>query len=279
MKFILSTIFIYVLPLLFSTSILKANNDSTQTLPAIVLNDLVDVTEDLGFVGSEIITISKYNWLHIGSALGGVLLSSVADESLRSETQTMKRTETTNTLAKFANEYGNLYVPTVLTGGIYLTGLIIQDDEVKTTGRLLGEALLVAGVINTSLKYIVGRSRPYMNEGNGTLRPFSWGEGSWSFPSGHTNVAFTVGGILSNRINRWWATAGLYSIAALTGVTRMYYDKHWLSDVIMGGIVGTFASHIVLEAEQARKSTEKANTMSRWFISPTIQGLAVTYTF
>ena len=243
------------------------------------MNDLVDVAEDLQYTGKRLIAFDEYNWLHIGIAFGGVILSSAVDEPLRSDFQTMTKTGTSNSLAKYANEYGNLYVPSILTGGMYLTGLIIQNDDVRITGRLLGEALLVAGVINTSLKYIVGRSRPYMNEGNGTFRPFSWGEGSWSFPSGHTNVAFTVGGILSNRINRWWATAGLYSIAALTGATRMYYDKHWFSDVIMGGIVGTFASRLVLEAEEARNTKKTANTSSKWFISPTIQGLAVIYTF
>ena len=33
-------------------------------------------------------------------------------------------------------------------------------------------------------------------------------------------------------------TAILYSIASITAVSRVYHDKHWLSDVIMGGTLG-----------------------------------------
>jgi membrane-associated phospholipid phosphatase len=30
----------------------------------------------------------------------------------------------------------------------------------------------------------------------------------------------------------------LYGVAALTGISRVFHDRHWASDVVMGGAIG-----------------------------------------
>lgn len=255
-------------------------NDSTRSLPAIIFDDIILATNTLHYAGKEIVSLEHYNLLHIGAVVGGTLLSSLADKPLRTRFADMERTSFTDKTASYANEYGNLLAPAVLTGGLYFGGLLFKNNEIKTTGRILGEALIIGGIINSAGKFVIGRARPYLNEGNGTFTPFYWGDERWSFPSGHTTVAFTVSGVLSARIDRWWATAVLYSVATCTGITRMYYDKHWFSDVVMGAILGTFASKIALNAEESRNEakTVKENATS-WFLSPTAQGIALTINF
>jgi len=253
-------------------------NDSTQCLPEMIVDDIVLATHTLNYAGNEIISLEHYNLLHIGTVLGVTFLSSFADKPLRTQFSDIERTYSTDKIASYANEYGNLLVPAALTGGLYFGGLLFKNNEIRTTGRILGEALIIGGIINSAGKLIIGRARPYLNEGNGTFRPFHWGDERWSFPSGHTTVAFTVSGVLSARIKRWWASAALYSIATCTGLTRIYYDKHWFSDVVMGAILGTFASRIALNAEESRSGRTKEKTAG-WYLSPTPQGLALTFNF
>ncbi|CAN5916027.1 hypothetical protein BH11GEM2_BH11GEM2_15460 [soil metagenome] len=38
----------------------------------------------------------------------------------------------------------------------------------------------------------------------------------------------------------------LYTAAAIPGLTRMYLDQHWASDVVMGGFLGAFIGHKVV---------------------------------
>jgi membrane-associated phospholipid phosphatase len=62
----------------------------------------------------------------------------------------------------------------------------------------------------------------------------------FSFPSGHTALAFVSAEFLRkeyNDVSPWYGVAG-YAVAATTGYLRMYNNKHWLSDVVAGAGVG-----------------------------------------
>ncbi|MEJ2495343.1 MAG: phosphatase PAP2 family protein, partial [Ignavibacteriaceae bacterium] len=83
------------------------------------------------------------------------------------------------------------------------------------------------------------RSRPYGNDGNFDLDFFRVNDEDNSFPSGHTSTAFTIATVLSQRIDNTYATIALYSFAGLTAVQRIYADKHWFSDVVLGAALGT----------------------------------------
>lgn len=69
-----------------------------------------------------------------------------------------------------------------------------------------------------------------------------------SFPSMHTAIAFMGAEFLRQEFKDqsiWYGVAG-YGIAACTGFLRIYNNKHWLSDVLVGagiGILGTNAAY------------------------------------
>jgi membrane-associated phospholipid phosphatase len=61
-----------------------------------------------------------------------------------------------------------------------------------------------------------------------------------SFPSGHTATAFLGAEILHQELKdrgRLLSYSG-YVVAAATGALRVYNKKHWLSDVVVGAILG-----------------------------------------
>lgn len=64
-----------------------------------------------------------------------------------------------------------------------------------------------------------------------------------SFPSGHTATAFMGAALFHEQLRgeeKGWATIG-YAIAVGTGVLRLYQNRHWLSDVLLGATVGLLA--------------------------------------
>ncbi|MGH7531793.1 MAG: phosphatase PAP2 family protein, partial [Gemmatimonadales bacterium] len=66
-----------------------------------------------------------------------------------------------------------------------------------------------------------------------------------SMPSGHSMAAFALATSLSDEIHRGWATAGLYTLAAGTGASRIVLNAHWFSDVVAGAIIGTTSAKLV----------------------------------
>lgn len=91
---------------------------------------------------------------------------------------------------------------------------------------------LMAGTVN-GIKYSVDRLRPDGSRYN-------------SFPSGHTATAFMTATMLHKEYG-WrspWFSIGGYTAAAITGVSRICNNRHWLSDVVAGAAVGIGAVHL-----------------------------------
>jgi membrane-associated phospholipid phosphatase len=103
-------------------------------------------------------------------------------------------------------------------------------------------ALSVTGIFNTLMKWIAGRHRPIdlINPGHFGFDFFGKVFELTSFPSGHTQTAFTLATALTLLFPRWGIPA--FIMAGAVGITRVILTSHYLSDVIAGagiGIVGT----------------------------------------
>ena len=73
-----------------------------------------------------------------------------------------------------------------------------------------------------------------------------------SFPSGHTVTGFAAAAAVVTETNRWWPNSTwyigplMYGGASLIGLSRMYNNKHWASDVITGALIGSFAGRKIV---------------------------------
>ena len=65
-----------------------------------------------------------------------------------------------------------------------------------------------------------------------------------------------------NFATRWVIGPILYTGAALTGVSRMYNNRHWMSDVLVGAGVGTFAGLKVVRYQHSHPG----NRIDRWLL-------------
>jgi membrane-associated phospholipid phosphatase len=117
-------------------------------------------------------------------------------------------------------------------------GALLDDNDVRDTGILMGELLLSALLIQQPVRIIVGRARPFTGEGHLSFRPFTFADPHGSFISGHSWSAFGISNIVARQIDQPWVSVSLYSLATLTALSRLYADKHWLTDVILGSVAG-----------------------------------------
>ncbi len=91
---------------------------------------------------------------------------------------------------------------------------------------------LMAAAVN-GIKYTVARPRPDGSRNN-------------SFPSGHTATAFMSATLLHKEYG-WrspWISIGGYTVAAVTGVSRIMNNRHWMTDVAAGAAIGIGAVHL-----------------------------------
>lgn len=102
---------------------------------------------------------------------------------------------------------------------------------------------LISGILVLVLKAIFGRARPYVNPDFYPIQfqPFTLDWNYQSYPSGHTQVGFTLATFLAILYPKWsWA---FFLFAICVGLSRIILKNHYLGDVFAGayiGILGTF---------------------------------------
>lgn len=116
-------------------------------------------------------------------------------------------------------------------------------------------ALIFSGILVQLLKHLIGRKRPYKEPILDTFRfvPLNFNWEYHSFPSGHTQVIFTVAVLLTNLLpqGKWvW-----YFVAVLIGFSRVVVGDHFLGDVFSGACVGYSGSTLTLYWLQHKSNT------------------------
>lgn len=124
------------------------------------------------------------------------------------------------------------YAPAALMVGLKVGGIKGRSSW----GRMLVSDAFSAGVMAitvNSLKYSTRVMRPD-------------GSGHNSFPSGHTATAFMTATMLHKEYGDRspWYSIGGYTVATVTGISRMMNNKHWLSDVMVGAGIGILSTEL-----------------------------------
>lgn len=119
----------------------------------------------------------------------------------------------------------------------WLHGYLKNDKVMMRNGYKSAITVGFAVGLVSGLKYLVNRTRPYTEHPNDiTRRDFN--NGPYSFPSGHTTVAFASATALSLSYKKWYVTAPAFAYAGFVGYSRMRLGVHYPSDVLGGIVVG-----------------------------------------
>jgi membrane-associated phospholipid phosphatase len=100
------------------------------------------------------------------------------------------------------------------------------------------KALLVVGLILHIIKIIFGRQRPHLDANfyNLNFTPFNFHHHWHSFPSGHSQVVFTVAAVL---LLIWPRQKFIFlALATFFAFTRIVIHQHYFSDIIGGACLG-----------------------------------------
>jgi membrane-associated phospholipid phosphatase len=180
-------------------------------------------------------------WWQGAIVLGGLSGLMLLDKPARRFAQD-NRSDAGNDLAKAFRHFGQPEVYGTVTLGMLGAGLISGNDEVTRAGGRLATTLALAGATSTVAKLAAGRPRPSETLDADGFIPFS---GQDAMPSGHTTVAFALATSLADEIHRTWASVGLYTIATGVGWSRINDNRHWLSDVAAGAVLGFTSAKLV----------------------------------
>jgi len=138
-------------------------------------------------------------------------------------------------------------------GALYGAGKMRRDEELAQTGRLAVQAVLAAEAATLALKVGVGRERPDADEDAWSFRPLALEDDHDSFPSAHTAGAFALASVLSRRSSHRWAPYIYYGLASFVGLSRVYDEDHWASDVAVGALIGELSGRLLVRI-QGQKS-------------------------
>ena len=133
---------------------------------------------------------------------------------------------------RFGQKAGGVGVVAPLTVGLFAAGRASHDTRFRAATYDLAQSMFVSQTYTTALKMSVGRTRP---DGSNRL----------SFPSGHTASAFTFAAVTDHHYGRRAGIAA-YTAAGLIGLSRMERNKHHVSDVVAGAVLGIVSARTVI---------------------------------
>lgn len=183
-------------------------------------------------------------------AVGGVVVLSLLDEPVQRATQ-KNRSNTLESFAAVLREQGSAAYYGGVSLGVLSVGLISGNDNIKRAGGRLVATLMASALVMQAGKMLIGRSRPNADVGAFDFHPFSTREDakgveqSESMPSGHVTAAFAVATSVVDDIHSTPVAIILYTWAAGAAFSRVYENRHWLSDTAMGAILGLTAAKLV----------------------------------
>ena len=124
------------------------------------------------------------------------------------------------------------YVPAASVYALNFAGIKGKNNFKDRTIILALSTVFTAATVN-AVKYTVKEEMPDKSASN-------------SFPTGHTAVAFMGTEYLWQEykdVSVWYGIAG-YTVAAGTGVFRVYNNRHWVGDVAAGAGIGMLSTKL-----------------------------------
>lgn len=194
------------------------------------------------------------DWIRFGAITSTVAATVLADQSVADFAQEHRSAGgdrfTSNFLEPFDAKYSFM-----LMGGFWAHGLLAKNNKSVSTGLLLFESYSLAMVLVRVPKNLLGRRRP---DAWPPSTPTDW-DGPFngtSFPSGHATASFAVATVIANQYrDHKWVPVTVYAVASLAGLSRIYDNKHWLSDVVAGAAIGTVIGNLVSRHTPSSKLT------------------------
>jgi membrane-associated phospholipid phosphatase len=192
-----------------------------------------------------------------------VTIGAVSTALLLTDEQTEARLGNNSGRLHISNDVsqaGSWYGLAAVSGAFYLVGRAAHSDKARETGVLSAEALINGIVVGQALKAITQRKRPLDQPGEAQF--FNGGS---AFPSGHSINAWAVATVVAHEYDNLPAQLTAYGLASLVSISRFTGQRHYLSDIFIGGAIGYGIGRYVYRAHHdAALDASVARQGSRW---------------
>ncbi|TCZ66298.1 phosphatase PAP2 family protein [Flaviaesturariibacter aridisoli] len=197
------------------------------------------------------------DWRLLAEYAGATIALSFADKPIQKEGLKLRnQSDALRSVSSYVTNFGANYEVYVL-GGLGLYGYVFKNTKMRTTTLLASQSYISSAIFSFTLKFLVGRQRPYVidpktgsNDPHRFFGPFSKPGGpsdNQSFPSGHTTAAFSAATVYALEYrDRPWVPILAYSAATLIGISRITENKHWATDVLAGAALGYATGRLVV---------------------------------
>lgn len=220
---------------------------------------------------SPLITRREAAWGLVGTAVG--IGTMFADTEIRDwvrsdDVQSAGRDDFSDQI-KRVNEK-SLFVAELALWGI---GRLTKSEALADASWHAAEAVAITTFSTTMVRVALGRTRPFKTGGDDAFdyHPFK-GAGDQAYravPSLHAAAAFATAAAVTGEVHR--RRPGMtkvvapvsFALASLPGLGRVYADKHWTSDVVLGAVWGTITGIATV-----RWHHEHDDRLDRWMLGP-----------
>lgn len=211
----------------------------------------------------------------VGIGLSEVFKGSIAPEQPRWLTPPAIDAATRDSL-KWSNTRTAAVLSDIMLFGVMpaaaFASPLATNHEYGRAALTIGEAAVLTGVLTQVAKFSVARARPYAYYGNDYSHPDS----RLSFFSGHTSYSFAMAlssaMLLAESYPNQSGTiySAAFALAILPAYLRIAADKHYLTDVLVGAIVGAGIAYGItrmqLQTNSVQYGDERRLQLQRMFV-------------
>jgi len=190
-------------------------------------------------------TFKDGNLFWTAGIAGAAAVAYVNDASIRDRLQGNMRSHSLDKATDIGAQVGNPFLHLGVAAAFYGGGILADSPRWKETGEMMGEAAILADGTTLVLKEAVGRGRPVATGKKNDFKPLAFETDYDSFPSMHTSSSFAMASVIARTSDSIPVALMSYSAATFVGFSRLYQNKHWASDVVIGAAIGELAGRVV----------------------------------
>lgn len=269
---------------------LSARPADAQSIGNMLKDDVKFLARDIGSVWMSPFNGSGKDWATFAGAMGLFGVTMLVDQeagnwALRQDSA--GRFKAIEELRRGGVLFtGKYVVPPV--AGLYILGIAFKNQGMRDAVMGCAATWVAQSPARRVLAHAIGRARPDTTK-NDPARfepndPQIWEIGwqdDWnmrSFPGGHMANAMGCASFWANRFDLGGVgEVALYAVATGIGVGRMADGAHWLSDQVIGAILGYAIGNEIAHRQLKRRDARMLQTGMR--VMPGANGTMLTYSW
>ncbi|WPR70559.1 phosphatase PAP2 family protein [Flavobacterium sp. NG2] len=251
------------------------NSNHFQTAGRVIKNSILSVPGDFTEMGHTISSDWKRTAIYAGGIVGLIATDKITTGFLHDHIEpsvdySLPRIDVIKTKIDWAQGNNAYMLYPIL--GLYAGSLVANHEKGQTVAVNAVKAITYSYVIShLALKTIFARNRPQrrIHDNNPAVAPWTkdnWDFGNYhpvyfqsiadgtGFPSFHATFYFSVAKVFQMEYNNYWIP---YTIATGVFLADIQGHNHWVSDLLVGGLVGTIIGKSVVNS--SRKQIAKNN--------------------